>query len=209
MLMSFSGFNYDLDTLNTEKPPNELSAAFQEIFKSPPRLNFGELLKNLFPVLRRIVSGVQSFAMMERVGRVLTVMQPSERVKKIEDARETMQRIGMQLLQQKKAEIMREHSEKSTSALERKDVQGRDLLTLLIKANMATDIPDDQRLTDEEVVARASRPLILSQLRTHPHAQRFPPSSSQATRQRARLRRGASTRSASLQKYNRSSARSS
>ena len=60
--MSLSGFNYDLDTLNTEKPPNELSVAFQEIFKSPPRLNFGELLKNLFPVLRRIVSGVQSFA---------------------------------------------------------------------------------------------------------------------------------------------------
>ena len=211
MLMSLSGFNYDLDTLNTEKPPNELSAAFQEIFKSPPRLHFGEVLKNLFPILRRIVSGVQSFAIMERarVGRVLTIMQPSERVKKMEDARATMQRIGMQLLQQKKAEIMREHSEKSTGALEKKDVQGRDLLTLLIKANMATDIPDDQRLTDEEVVARASRPLTLSQLRTHPHAQRFPPSSSQATRQRARLRRGASTRSASLQKYNRSSARSS
>ena len=81
-------------------------------------------------------------------------MQPNERVKKMEDARATMQRIGMQLLQQKKAEIMREHSEKSTSALERKDVQGRDLLTLLIKANMASDVPDSQRLTDEEVLAR-------------------------------------------------------
>lgn len=87
---------------------------------------------------------------------MLKIIQPNSRIRRVENARATMQRIGMQLLQEKKAEIMREHGEKSTGTVEKKDVQGRDLLTLLIKANMATDIPDDQRLTDEEVVARAS-----------------------------------------------------
>ena len=56
MLTRVKGFNYDIDSLNTEKPPNELSVAFQEIFKSPPRLNVVELLRNLIPGLRHVVS---------------------------------------------------------------------------------------------------------------------------------------------------------
>ena len=66
-----------------------------------------------------------------------------------------MRRIGMQLIAEKKASIMAEKA--SGKGFERKDVQGRDLLTLLIKANMATDIPENQRLTDEEVLAREFR----------------------------------------------------
>ena len=61
----------------------------------------------------------------------------------------------MQLIAEKKASIMAEKA--SGKGFERKDVQGRDLLTLLIKANMATDIPENQRLTDEEVLAREFR----------------------------------------------------
>lgn len=59
-----------------------------------------------------------------------------------------MNRVGMKVLNEKKAEL------KKTAALESKDVQGRDLLTLLIKANMATDLPASQRLSDEDVVDR-------------------------------------------------------
>ena len=47
----FKGFNYQFDALDTEKPQNELSAAFQEIFKSPPRMTVKEIFKNLVPVL--------------------------------------------------------------------------------------------------------------------------------------------------------------
>ena len=63
-----------------------------------------------------------------------------------------MRRIGMQLVAEKKAALL---AEKGTG-VERKDITDRDLLTLLIRANMATDIPESQRLTDEEVLARAS-----------------------------------------------------
>lgn len=62
----------------------------------------------------------------------------------------TMHRIGMDLVREKKAAILAE----KTTGVEKKDVQGRDLLTLLIKANMATDIPESQRLSDEDVLAQ-------------------------------------------------------
>ncbi len=68
-----------------------------------------------------------------------------------------MRRIGLQLIAEKKAAILADSREKSSAAkdgVERKDVHGRDLLTLLIKANMASDIPESQRLTDDEVLAR-------------------------------------------------------
>ena len=56
----------------------------------------------------------------------------------------------MQLIKDKKAQIMRS----SSGSVEKKDFDGRDILSLLIKANMASDVPDSQRLTDEEVLAR-------------------------------------------------------
>ena len=71
-----------------------------------------------------------------------------------------MRRIGMQLIQEKKEAIIHERAEKneqgkSFDRIERRDLQSRDLLTLLIKANMASDIPESQRLSDEDVLARA------------------------------------------------------
>ena len=63
-----------------------------------------------------------------------------------------MRRIGMQLIAEKKDAIL---AEMDASRKRGKDsVQGRDLLTVLLKANMADDIPESQRLTDEEVLAR-------------------------------------------------------
>lgn len=62
-----------------------------------------------------------------------------------------MQRIGLQLVAEKKAQILKAATtgEKGDEAL-----HSRDLLTLLIKANMATDIPENQRLSDDDVLAR-------------------------------------------------------
>jgi hypothetical protein len=35
---------------------------------------------------------------------------------------------------------------------------GRDLLSIMVKANMADDLPDNQRLSDADVIARTSAP---------------------------------------------------
>lgn len=61
-----------------------------------------------------------------------------------------MDRIGRQLLRESKAEISG-----SGAKVEKSSLQGRDLLSLLVRANMATDVPDSQRMTDEDVLARA------------------------------------------------------
>ena len=69
-----------------------------------------------------------------------------------------MRRIGVQLIADKKADIMRELRERKANEKDecvgRNDMRGRDLLSLLLKANMATDIPDHQRMSDEDVLAR-------------------------------------------------------
>lgn len=41
-------------------------------------------------------------------------------------------------------------------------LEGRDLLTLLVKANMGADLLEHQRLSDEDVIARTFTPFILS-----------------------------------------------
>lgn len=64
----------------------------------------------------------------------------------------------MQLIAEKKASILGQDTQKKVG---RKDLVGHDLLTLLIKANMATDVPESQRLTDEEVLAREFNASIL------------------------------------------------
>ena len=68
-----------------------------------------------------------------------------------------MHKIGMGLIAEKKAAIKAEGQEKEKEKYGG-NTRARDLLTLLIKANMATDIPDNQRLSDEDVLARTSLP---------------------------------------------------
>ena len=79
------------------------------------------------------------------------------RARQINEAKADMQRIGRAILQEKRGSILRE---KNSLGIEKKDVQGRDLLTLLIKANMATDIPDNQKLSDEDVISRTLSPYL-------------------------------------------------
>lgn len=74
-------------------------------------------------------------------------------MRKAEGAKEVMNKIGRELIAEKKAQIQAEARGKGRG-VEKKDVSGRDLLTLLIKANMATDTVDSQKLTDDEVLAR-------------------------------------------------------
>jgi hypothetical protein len=63
-----------------------------------------------------------------------------------------MERIGKGLLTKAKAAVLSGATEKR--GIEKSITQGRDLLTLLVKANMATDIPENQRLSDNDVLAR-------------------------------------------------------
>lgn len=63
-----------------------------------------------------------------------------------------MDTVGYQLIKQMKADVYA--SSVNRSAIEKKDIQGKSLLSLLVRANMASDIPESQRLSDEEILAQ-------------------------------------------------------
>ena len=62
-----------------------------------------------------------------------------------------MDRIGKQLLRASKAAIL---ADGGNGNPEKSSWPGRDLLSLLLRANMSTDLPPNQRMTDEDVLAR-------------------------------------------------------
>jgi len=61
-----------------------------------------------------------------------------------------MDRIGNQLLKESKAALAEANEEKDEI------FKKRDLLSLLLKANLSTDIPESQRMNDRDVLARKS-----------------------------------------------------
>ncbi|CDO71507.1 hypothetical protein BN946_scf184910.g6 [Trametes cinnabarina] len=138
-VIGLAGFNYEFHALNPNGKPNALAKAFEEIFTFPDKIPVLLILQNFFPVLSVIKDA---------------------RARRIAHAKEAMKRIGSDLIAQKKAEILRESSGKKNANVGRQSLQGRDLLTLLIKANMATDIPDSQRLSDEDVLAQVPTFLV-------------------------------------------------
>ena len=60
-----------------------------------------------------------------------------------------MSRIGRKLLSDSKAAVA-----VSEKAGEKTNGRGRDLLSLLVRANTTTDLAESQRMSDEDVLAR-------------------------------------------------------
>ncbi|CDO75988.1 hypothetical protein BN946_scf184922.g1 [Trametes cinnabarina] len=139
-VIGLAGFNYAFHALNAQGRPNELSLAFRTFFANNAR--GGSILAYLrarYPALRFIRNSV---------------------ARRVEAATQVIRRVGKDLVETRKAALLRELEEKHVDGLERKDFQGRDLLTLLIKANMAKDIPETQRLSDEDLTGQVPAFLI-------------------------------------------------
>ncbi|KAJ6517590.1 cytochrome P450 [Mycena vulgaris] len=123
-----AGFNYEFNALDTKGKPNELNDAFTKIFHTPQsnRYRTFQLSQSIVPILKLLpMPGTKIFA----------------------TAHNTMQSIGSQIVATSKATITASEGEKALAGR-------RDLLSVLMKANMAMDIPASQRLTDAEVVAQ-------------------------------------------------------
>ncbi|KAI0827902.1 cytochrome P450 [Trametes gibbosa] len=127
------GFNYEFNSLNPKGEPNELAKAFEQVFEVPEKIPILMILRTFLPALNFL---------------------KNDHIRRVEKAQGVMRRIGQQFIAQKKEEILRLASEKNSSSAKGKGLQGRDLLTLLLKANMATDVPENQRLSDEEVLSQ-------------------------------------------------------
>ena len=79
--------------------------------------------------------------------------QKTEYDRKEARAKETMLRIGAELLQQRKRGEFGLGTEKDEGSQ-------RDLLTVLVKANQDPDIPESQRMDDDEVIAQVPTFLV-------------------------------------------------
>ncbi|KZO99257.1 cytochrome P450 [Calocera viscosa TUFC12733] len=129
-IIGLAGFGYDFECLIHDK--NELAVAFRELFRVQLAVRWLNLVRMWFPVLRPFLP------------------EPDRQLKKISS--ETMRRVGMDLIQRKKAEVAKSMiGEKPSSST---IVVGRDILSALIRANMASDVFPMHKLTDEEVLSQ-------------------------------------------------------
>ncbi|EMD37124.1 hypothetical protein CERSUDRAFT_115038 [Gelatoporia subvermispora B] len=134
-VIGLSGFSYEFDSLNPDGKPNELNEAFNVIFREgKERRTFLSLLEMYIPPLRHLQLSPSKASM---------------------HAHSIMHRIGEQLIAEKKQQILdAAASQGPGGAPSKNDVRGRDLLSLLMKANMAKDIPDNQKMSDEDILAQ-------------------------------------------------------
>jgi cytochrome P450 len=127
-IIGLAGFHYELNALNPDEKPNELNDAFRTLFHAAQKMSALPLLQAWIPILRAI---------------------PSEHERILQAVRNTVVRIGHQLLGDSKSAITK--LEKGGQA---SGVQGRDLLSLLVRANTSPDLLDSQRLSDEDLLAQ-------------------------------------------------------
>ncbi|RDB17901.1 hypothetical protein Hypma_000804 [Hypsizygus marmoreus] len=123
-----AGFGYHFNSLSATSTQNELSAAFGVIFSTARKFRVITILQVWFPILRRFR---RNSAAMNK-------------------ARETMDRIGMELIERKRAEVSVDLQQDKQSST------GRDLLSVLIRSNMSNLSPASQNMSTSEVLCQIS-----------------------------------------------------
>ncbi|KAJ6523502.1 cytochrome P450 [Mycena vulgaris] len=131
-IIGLAGFNHNINALGGENGEklDELAAAFEALTVSDS-LKLRRVLQFFFPPLRHI---------------------PTKEDKITAEAQATMMRVGRKLLADSKREI----AETGTFETGR----ARDLLNLLVRANTSKEIPVNQRLSDEDVLAQVPTFLV-------------------------------------------------
>ncbi|KAK7002345.1 cytochrome P450 [Favolaschia claudopus] len=124
-IIGLAGFDCTFNSLNSSQP-TELAAAFSATMRATSALSLFDIVRAWFPVFRFIPT---KFTTMTGISQA------------------TMQRIGREIIGGTKAE-MAENGGFGTGG------GGRDLLSLLMRANTAKDVPESQRLSEEEVLAQ-------------------------------------------------------
>ncbi|KAJ7852690.1 cytochrome P450 [Mycena olivaceomarginata] len=123
-IIGLAGFDYSFNSLNTERP-TELATAFGATMQATVTLSAFDIIPAWVPALRACPT---KFAVLGRASQ------------------KTMSRIGREILRGTKTDM----AESGTFETGR----GRDLLSLLVRANTAKDVPENQRLSENEVLAQ-------------------------------------------------------
>ncbi|KAI9066011.1 cytochrome-450 hydroxylase [Trametes sanguinea] len=125
-VIGLAGFDYQFNAIHGQT--NELFMAYKDMFEtaiSQQKGSLWDLLALYFPILDKIW--------------------PGERYKVVKKSHEVINRVAGRLIQEKKSKI--EESEKAGSVY-----GGKDLLSALLRSNIAVDLPPDQRISDEDIL---------------------------------------------------------
>ncbi|KAJ2916536.1 hypothetical protein MD484_g3882, partial [Candolleomyces efflorescens] len=126
-IIGLAGFNYRFNALSEGENSGELNRAFHKILENLVKFSPVSFLRAAFPSLRWL---------------------PKRGDPIVEGAHNIMESIGRELIATGKRQIL------GSNNADRKSLKNKDLLTILLRANMATDLPDDQRMTDAEILAQ-------------------------------------------------------
>lgn len=133
-VIGVAGFSYSFNALTQEYENNELHKAFSKILDTNQGMPLIPIVRGLIPALRFL---------------------PAHLDAETRAAKRTMDRIAGELLERSKAAMAEEEKADAKDS-----VRARNLLTLLLRANMAPDLPDHQRMSDEEVLAQVPTFLV-------------------------------------------------
>lgn len=148
--MVYIGFGYEFNSLQSQE--DEFSAAFRALVArgagSTARWTIRPLLMTIAPILFKLVC-ILFFLIYLRIRRNNLVVQPLPLpgIKAVQAAKRVIDRIGNQLISERKSALLRETS---YGIKEKSDMTGRDLLTLLVRANLQ----DADGMSDADVHAR-------------------------------------------------------
>ncbi|KAH9169235.1 cytochrome P450 [Lactarius sanguifluus] len=132
-IIGLAVFNYTFNSLHSpDENQNELYESIRSMLTAKAG-QFMSMLQLFFPLFRPI---------------------PTARSRVLNRSLEVIRRIGSQLIQDKKAAVFAELSSGASGVVEKHDVQGHDLLSLLIKSNIASDMPESMRMSDEEILSQ-------------------------------------------------------
>ncbi|OJT13786.1 Phylloquinone omega-hydroxylase CYP4F2 [Trametes pubescens] len=137
-VMGIAGFNHDFEIMGSHRKAksNELTEACDAVFNLPNRTPVLLFFNRLIPVFGLYLD---------------------ETLRRVEHSKSVIRRIGARLVKAKKADLQREATKDAESGGQgRRSPQGRDMLSLLVKANVAADLPNNPRLSDEDVLSRTS-----------------------------------------------------
>ncbi|KAJ7167215.1 cytochrome P450 [Mycena crocata] len=135
--IGLAGFDYDFDSLHVtaaDSQPNELLSAVRDLFTFD-FFTLSFIVQLFFPLARLI---------------------PTEHSRTTGAAVATIRRIGNHMIAQKKA-VMLAHSNGPAG---KRELEGSDLLSQLIKPSLAVDLPPEERMTDDEILSQIPSVLL-------------------------------------------------
>ncbi|KAF8318460.1 cytochrome P450 [Clavulina sp. PMI_390] len=147
-VISSAGFGYETNAIESGNE-NELVASFNALFSSVTEVQPLEIIVTTLPIMSYLPDWSHRHAATAR-------------------ATATMRRIGDELVDKKKRDIINNTTVASQSSdkggkpgLEVSQLGGsKDLLSILVRANMATDLKPSQKLSDKDVAAQISTFLL-------------------------------------------------